>query len=345
MRALREHLARVGTIGFDEYVGHALYTPRLGFYTSGRGAGRRRDFLTSPEVGPLFGAVVARALDTWWDDLGRPDPYVVVEAGAGPGSLARSVLAATPRCTHALHLVLVDPGETQWATHPEGVDSRAVLPTRRELGDGPVVVLANELLDNLPFALVTKTGVGAWSEVRAGWDDTTTSLGEVLVPLDVARAQWCEDRAGPDAPVGGRLPVQSDAAAWLVDALALAAGGGRVMAIDYASDSASLARRTWDEWVRTYAAHGRAGAPLESPGSCDITCAVAVAQLALVRRPDADQDQATFLRSHGLDELVEEGAARWRAGGSSASLDAIAGRSRVHEAEALTDPAGLGAFR
>ena len=224
--ALREHLARVGTIGFDEYVGHALYTPRLGFYTSGRGAGRRRDFLTSAEVGPLFGAVVARALDTWWDELGRPDPYVVVEAGAGPGTLARSVLAAAPRCAAALRLVLVDPGEAQWATHPAGVESRAVLPASGELGDDPVVVLANELLDNLPFALVTKTGAGAWSEVRVAWDDATSTLGEVLVRLDGARTRWCEDRAGADAPVGARVPVQADAASWLVDALALAARGG-----------------------------------------------------------------------------------------------------------------------
>src|SRR4051794_39157880 len=92
--ALREHLDQAGSIGFDEYVAHALYTPELGFYTSGRGAGRQRDFLTSPEVGPLFGAVLAGALDTWWDELGRPEPFVVVEAGAGPGTLARCLLAA-----------------------------------------------------------------------------------------------------------------------------------------------------------------------------------------------------------------------------------------------------------
>src|SRR6478736_5676691 len=105
------HITANGPIGFDEYQANALYATDLGFYQRGGGAGRRRDFLTSPEIGPLFGAVVARALDTWWVGLGRPDPYVVVEAGAGPGTLARSVLAATPRCTHALHLVLVDPGE------------------------------------------------------------------------------------------------------------------------------------------------------------------------------------------------------------------------------------------
>jgi len=54
-----------------------------------RGAGRGgRDFVTSPEVGPLFGALVARALDGWWRDLDGPDPFLVVEAGEGDAALA-----------------------------------------------------------------------------------------------------------------------------------------------------------------------------------------------------------------------------------------------------------------
>ena len=54
-----------------------------GFFAEGGGAGRAgRDFITSPEVGSLFGACVARALDGWWRELGAPDPFLVVEAGA-----------------------------------------------------------------------------------------------------------------------------------------------------------------------------------------------------------------------------------------------------------------------
>ena len=53
------------------------------------GAGRAgRDFVTSPEVGQLFGALVARALDGWWRDAGAPDPFLVIEAGAGRGRLS-----------------------------------------------------------------------------------------------------------------------------------------------------------------------------------------------------------------------------------------------------------------
>ena len=76
---------------------------------------READFITSPEVGALFGGVLARALDSWWEDLGRPDPYVVVEAGAGRGALARDVLAARPACAPTLRYVLVERSEHQRA--------------------------------------------------------------------------------------------------------------------------------------------------------------------------------------------------------------------------------------
>ena len=91
-----------GALRFDQFMSLALYG-EAGFYTRHGQAGRRGDFITSPEIGPLFGAVVARALDDWWRELGCPAPFTVVEVGAGPGTLARSVLAANGACADALH--------------------------------------------------------------------------------------------------------------------------------------------------------------------------------------------------------------------------------------------------
>jgi SAM-dependent MidA family methyltransferase len=86
----------------------ALYDDGDGFYQTGGRAGRGGDFVTSPEIGPLFAAVTAGALDRWWDQMGRPDPFVVVEAAAGGGTLARDILAAGPACSPALRYVLVE---------------------------------------------------------------------------------------------------------------------------------------------------------------------------------------------------------------------------------------------
>ncbi len=86
-----ERIHRGGPIRFGAFMDLALYGPQ-GFFARGGGAGRSgQDFITSPEVGPLFGVCVARALAAEWERLGEPDPFLVVEAGAGNGRLAREV--------------------------------------------------------------------------------------------------------------------------------------------------------------------------------------------------------------------------------------------------------------
>jgi SAM-dependent MidA family methyltransferase len=160
-----------------------------------------------------------------------------------------------------------------------------------------------------------------------------------LEPGDAARLA----ALAPDASVGARVPLQRAAAGWLRDARELAGRGGRVVVVDYATSTADLAARPWHDWVRTYRQHERGGPPLDALGIQDITCEVAVDQLGLT--PSSDQAQAAWLRGHGLDELVEEGRRTWHERASIGDLAAIRARSRITEAEALTDPNGLGAFR
>ena len=362
--AIRATIRRHGSVPFDRVMAAALYDPDDGFYATGGRAGRRGDFLTSPEVGPLFGAVVARALDRWWEEAGRPEVFVVVEAGAGPGALARAVLQAGPACSTALRYVLVESSASQRALHTEHltledpvaafasrpdpdveravppppgpiVVSLAELPRLAE----PCVVLANELLDNLPFGVAVR-GPGGWSEVHvaAGEQD----LVELLVPLDDPTASRLDEIA-PAAADGARLPVPRGAIDWLAEARAAAGRGGRVVAIDYARPAAELA--TWEPsaWLRTYRGHQRGGPPLADLGSQDITGEVPIELLQ--PEPDSVRSQAEWLAEHGIEELVAEGRRVWRERAAVGDLAAVRARSRVHEAEALTDAAGLGAFR
>jgi SAM-dependent MidA family methyltransferase len=153
-----------------------------------------------------------------------------------------------------------------------------------------------------------------------------------------------EPLVGLSAPSGARVPVQEQAGDWLRDVLALVERG-RVVVIDYADTTDSMAQRPHDEWLRTYRGHERGGSPHDAPGSQDITVEVAIDQLAAVRAPDVDESQADFLAAHGIDHLVAEGRRVWAERAHLGDLAAIRARSRITEAEALTDPAGLGAFR
>ena len=321
-------------VRFDEFMGDALYGVS-GFYTSGDGrAGRRGDFITSPEVGPLFGTVIARALDAWWREMDRPNDFRVFELGAGPGTLARSILAAEPECLggDVSKYVAVELSARQRESHPDGITSLPTLPEGELCG----VVVANELLDNVPFRLLVNDG--GWREAWVDRDADTAS--EVLRPVvdDVPVA------LPASAPLGARVPVQMRAGQLVkevVDRLR-----GRVVVIDYSvPTTAVLAMRPWREWLRTYAGHERGGHYLRNVGQQDITTDVCIDQVeAIVGPADAVRSQAQFLQRWGIDDLVAEGKRVWEAEAARPGLLAMKMRSRVSEAAALLDPNGLGAF-
>lgn len=308
----------------------ALYGAN-GFYSTTGSAGRRGDFITSAEVGPLFGAVIARALDGWWREMGEPREFTVVEPGAGPGTLARAILAAAPRCLDAGRYVAVEVSAAQRARHPEGVESLAELP------EGPItgVVLANELLDNLPFDLAVFDG--AWREARVTAD--RDRFVEVLVPM-VETPDFLPARA----PHGARAPLQTGIRDWLERATGILEKG-RILIFDYCSPlTAQVTLSPWREWLRTYVGHERGGHYLSKPGEQDITTQVMIDQLSRVIEPEAIRTQAQFLHLWGIDDLVDEGRRVWNANAARPDLAAMKMRSRISEAEALLDPAGLGGF-
>ena len=325
--------AEGGAIRFDRFMHEALYGPD-GFYNAGGRAGRGGDFITSPEVGPLFGAVVARALDSWWREQGTPADFRVYEVGAGPGTLARSVLAAEPECLRGdpSRYVCVEVGAAQRAMHPEGVDSVDRLPEGELRG----VVIANELLDNLAFRLLVFDG--AW---RESWVASTgESFQEVLLPLESQPTF-----ALPPRPAhGSRVPWQCAAGEWVRDVTSRL--NGRLVMFDYAVQfTGELANRPWREWLRTYSSHERGAHYLRDVGRQDITNDVCIDQLtSTCGTPLAVRSQSQWLQLWGIDDLVAEGRRVWEAEASRPSLSAMRMRSRVSEAEALLDPTGLGAF-
>ncbi len=311
---------------FDEYLEGALYGEQ-GFYSTAGRAGRRGDFITSPEIGPLFGAVLARWIDAEFDLLGQPADFRVVEVGAGPGTLARAILHAAPQWEG--RYVAVEISAAQRATHPDGVQSVATLAAEQIRG----VVIANELLDNIPFRLAVFDG--GWREAMVEIADDG-SLNEHLV---VAPAEWAWLPAR--APHGARVPIQERASEW-VTAMQAQLSAGTLLVFDYCTAfTAELATVPWREWLRTYSGHERGEHYLHNTGLQDVT-----AQVCLDQLPPTTwvRSQAQFLARWGIDELVEEGRAQWTADAAAPSLASLRMRSRVSEAESLLDPVGLGAF-
>ena len=184
-------------------------------------------------------------------------------------------------------------------TIPTGSSRCAELPGRAVRG----VVIANELLDNLPFRLAVFDG--GWREAFVAADGE--ALREVLAaPLDPVPA-WLPSTA----PHGARAPIQDDAAGWVAGRPARDRGA----AGSSSSTTPSPARPSWRsvpwrEWLRTFRGHERGGHYLADPGTQDITVEVCLDQLPDARRGAHARPSSSPCTAS--TSSVEEGRAEWR---------------------------------
>ncbi len=337
---LRTRIGSEGPLPFEEFMRVALYDPEQGFFSSRTlRSVRGGDFLTSPEVSDAFGRALGRFVEAEARRLERPP--TVVEVGAGSGSLLGPLLDE----------VDVEAWAVEVSPAARGALG-AILDPRRVVADlgevpGPLtgVVIANELVDNLPMAIAQMTDDG-WRErwVGAGED------GLVLVdaPPRPEVLAWLERYAGP-VPEGGLVEVQLEACAWLGQALDLLEAGA-VVVIDYGDVAENLLPRRQDGTLRTYRAHHLGPHPLAEPGATDITADVNfTALLDVARRRGAEAElwrQDDFLAGLGLRELVSDLRRReLEAARSGEEMERLRLRSRRTEVETLLHPRGLGDFR
>lgn len=145
-----------GMIPFDEYMQAVLYTPGLGYYQSGTvKLGAVGDFVTAPEISPLFGQCIAIQLQSSLNALEQP---VVFELGAGTGKMARDILLKLQELDALPHQYwILEPSATLQAEQKSLLKS--ALPDYfshirwlEQLPDKPFngVILGNEVLDALP---------------------------------------------------------------------------------------------------------------------------------------------------------------------------------------------------
>jgi NADH dehydrogenase [ubiquinone] 1 alpha subcomplex assembly factor 7 len=330
---IRTAIRERGPITFDRFMDEALYGPG-GFYEDVP-VGERGHFVTSPHVHPVFSRLVGAALEQLWASLDRPVPFRLVEAGAGDGTMGRELVAGFARGGIELRYVAVEtsPG----ARAALAAAKLAAVPHLTDLEPlDPGVVVANELLDNLPFRRVRSRN-GALVEVLVGLD--RDRFVEVQGP-------WPDDQAGraPALDDGEEAAVPVGALAF-VDTLAERLRAGYAVLIDYGSPVPGGTE------AHAYRRHRVVADVLEDPGSADITAGVEMEAIAARARERGltafpPVRQAEALRALGFDGWMHAERARQgdllNAGRGSEAASAWDGRSR---AALLVNDAALGRLR
>ena len=87
-----------GAITFARFMDIALYCPDDGYYRYSNPVGPKGDFYTAPGAHPAFGALLAIQIYQMWSLMGKPDPFWIIEVGAGSGLLCFIYYALVSKC-------------------------------------------------------------------------------------------------------------------------------------------------------------------------------------------------------------------------------------------------------
>ena len=303
-----------GELGFAEFMQEALYAPGLGYYAAGaQKFGAAGDFVTAPELSPLFGRIVATQAAEVLNQLSGGS---VLEPGAGSGALAATILARLAEL-NALpddYLILeVSPElierQRAWlqAEVPELVRRVSWLSEWPEGFSG--VVIANEVVDALPVERFRKTD-GEFRQVRVALNDSGLSWTDATASGELQHALHAlEQHLGGPLPDGYESEISLSAAGWISD-LAKAVARGFVFLFDY-----GIARHEYyaadrdGGWLRCHFRHRVHQNPLLYPGIQDITAwvnfsQVAEAAISAGMSVHGYVTQAHFLASGGLEKEI-----------------------------------------
>lgn len=326
-------------ITFCEFMRQAASGPDEGYYTRHAGIGREGgDFLTSPETSPAFATLLALQIGELDRLLGSPDPFYLIEAGPGNGTLMGDLLTifrkADPAFYSRVAPILCElPGVLEarqrerlrefdlvhpprWIALPgkTGESSRALPQGWPPPGQG--LVMGNEFLDALPVHRVRVAG-GRWKEcyVRSGPEGEIEEIwGEISEPSlsDLLRESFGQDlsrREGQETEICQDIPR-------VLSMLDQCLSSGFMLWIDYGDIGSELrSERRRGGTLQAYRSHRVSDRLLESPGQVDLTAFVDFSRVAKDLagrgyRLDGYTDQMSWLMGLGFEDWVAANADR-----------------------------------
>lgn len=346
---IREQIAAAGgAIPFWRFMELALYAPGLGYYSAGAAKfGRAGDFVTAPELGPLFAECVAEAVAPVLRQLGSDAR--MLEVGGGSGAFAE----------HALrHLAALDAVPARYAILEPSADLRArqqarlratldeALFARLHWPDGPSpddwqgVLFANEVIDALPtprFAIVD--GEVSEEHVAVDAEGRFVAIDRPADALLSAAVRHAERQLDAPFAEGYRSELLPQLPYW-VQAVAGGLRDGAMLFIDYGHPRREFYDpRRREGTLRAFHRHHVVGDVFARPGLQDITASVDFTALAEAGT-HAGFDfagycaQAAFLIGNGLEQRL--------AAHEASAADEAARLVLRQQAKALTLPGEMG---
>lgn len=352
---IREEIARRGPLPFARFMELALYHPEYGYYSApGEKIGWKGDYYTNSSVHPVFGALLAQQIfqmDREMKEGSAPDPFTLVEVGAGKGTLCFDILNSlqqeAPKFFSRLQYIIVEKSGSLRARQMEWLTP--LFPNRLRWEDripaGLVGgVLSNELLDAFPVHRLRVSGESV-EEVYVDW--AGDHFMETLAAPSTSELPAYLKQTGVVFDTAIDLEVNLRALDWMRE-VGQALARGFVVTIDYGYPAEALysARRPKGTFL-CYHRHTANENPYDHVGEQDMTAHVDFTSLAKVGEGVGLStlgftDQTHFLMGLGIAQRMEAFAGQMEQSPLRAGVEAEEARRNFLAMKQLMAPEKMG---
>ncbi|OGQ46092.1 MAG: hypothetical protein A2W63_00860 [Deltaproteobacteria bacterium RIFCSPLOWO2_02_44_9] len=279
---IKKQIEKKGRITFAEFMDIALYWPGKGYYTSENVRwGKDGDYLTSIDVSPVFGRLLAYQINEMWQNLGSPPQFSIIEVGAGREELSfhirDTIKKLFPEFYKAVDFQLVDVNPI----HIQKLEERTSFHSSIEDIKPGITgcIISNELIDAFPVHRVVE--MDGLKEIYVGYEDA--GFMEIRGELSTSGLNDYLEKIGIKLEQGQKAEINLKALDWIKSIGALLKRGF-VITIDYGLPARELFRHDRNGNLLCYHRHTMNNNPFHQIGYQDITAKVDFTSLAATGR-------------------------------------------------------------
>ena len=161
-------LRKTHSLPLDKFINYSLYNKRFGYYMKKNPFGKEGDFVTAPNISRLFSEMVAIWVLSFWQSLGSPKKFNLIELGAGNGEMMKVLIESLknfPDCFNAGNLIIHEKSPLLIKIQKKRLNHSKIkwISKINKLKKIPSIFIANEFFDALAIKQFRKKN-GLWFE-------------------------------------------------------------------------------------------------------------------------------------------------------------------------------------
>ena len=149
-------LKKIHNLPLDEFINLSLYNKQIGYYMKKNPFGKKGDFITSPNISRLFSEIIAIWILSFWQSLGSPKKFDLIELGGGNGEMMKVMIESFkkfPSFIKSCNILIYEISPKLAKEQKKNIRFKNIkwISSLEKLRKSPSIFLANEFFDAIPI--------------------------------------------------------------------------------------------------------------------------------------------------------------------------------------------------